>query len=105
MKTTKNKLFSPFLCLLLALQLIACKEEKKETPEAQDPADKIISSIIVPKFPEKDFKIMDYGAKGDGGTDNTEAIKNAITACNEAGGGKVIIPKGKFLTGPIHLKS
>lgn len=107
MKVTKHKLFRPFLCLFLALQLIACKEEKKEVLEtpAPDPADKIISSIVIPKFPEKDFKIMDYGANGNGETDNSEAIKNAIVACNEAGGGKVIIPKGRFLTGPIHLKS
>src|SRR5690606_12021860 len=105
MKVTKHKFFSPFLFLLLALQFIACKEEKKEVPEAPDPADKIISSIVVPKFPEKDFKIIDYGANGDGETDNSEAIKNTIAACSEAGGGKVIIPKGKFLTGPIHLKS
>ena len=35
----------------------------------------------------------------------TEAIKKAIDECNKSGGGRVVIPKGEFLTGAIHLKS
>jgi polygalacturonase len=42
---------------------------------------------------------------GDGTTDCTAAIKQAVEACAQAGGGRVIIPAGSFLTGPIHLKS
>ena len=42
---------------------------------------------------------------GDGVTKNTEAFRNAITACNEAGGGQVLVPPGKWLTGAIHLQS
>jgi polygalacturonase len=47
--------------------------------------------------------ICDFGAKGDGKTNNTEAFSKAIKKCDK--GGKVIVPAGKFLTGPIHLKS
>lgn len=65
----------------------------------------ILANIKIPKFPHKNFEIIKYGAKGDGITDCTLAFKNAIDACNQAGGGKVLVPEGVFLTGPIHLKS
>ncbi len=58
-----------------------------------------------PIFPDRDFDIRNYGAVGDGVTKNTLAIKKAIEICSQAGGGKVIVPKGKWLTGAIHLKS
>lgn len=56
-------------------------------------------------FPERNFSIADYGAVEGGKEINTEAIGKAIAACNESGGGRVIIPAGEWLTGPIHLKS
>lgn len=61
--------------------------------------------IKAPQFPNKDFNIIDYGAKSDGVTLNTEAFAEAIDACNKAGGGRVVIPSGTWLTGPIELKS
>jgi len=67
--------------------------------------DEILSKISAPQFPDRDFNITDYGAVGDGQTDCTEAFKKAISAANEAGGGRVVIPDGSFFTGPIHLKS
>jgi hypothetical protein len=53
----------------------------------------------------KVFNIKDYGAVGDGKTLNSEAINNTITACSKAGGGKVLVPAGRFLTGTVQLKS
>ena len=53
----------------------------------------------------KEFNILKYGAKPDGVALNTIAIQKAIDAAAEAGGGKVVVPKGEFLTGPIVLKS
>ncbi|MBD3376313.1 hypothetical protein GF406_14845 [candidate division KSB1 bacterium] len=50
------------------------------------------------------FNILDYGANPDGETLCTKQIQAAIDACFEAGGGKVLFPKGKFLTGTIVLK-
>jgi polygalacturonase len=46
-----------------------------------------------------------YGAVADGKTKCTDAIRKAITAASEQGGGTVYFPAGAFLTGPIHLKS
>ncbi|MDQ3818549.1 MAG: glycoside hydrolase family 28 protein [Acidobacteriota bacterium] len=65
----------------------------------------ILSRIKPPVFPARDFKITDYSAVADGKTDSTEAIRKAIEACNRAGGGRVVVPAGVFLTGAIHLKS
>ena len=53
----------------------------------------------------KIFNVKDYGAVGDGRSLNTEAINKAIIACSEAGGGTVLIPAGRFLTGTVQLKS
>lgn len=56
-------------------------------------------------FPQKDFDIRKYGAKAGGVKDNTRAIAKAIKACNKAGGGRVVVPSGVWLTGPVHFRS
>lgn len=63
----------------------------------------ILARIKPPKFPARDFKITDYGATTE--SDSTEAIRQAIEACHKAGGGRVLVPSGVFLTGAIHLRS
>ncbi len=76
--------------------------EQSADPWAQLPH--ILVRIKAPVFPARDFEITRYGAVGDGEKDSSEAIQKAIAACVEAGGGRVIIPAGVFLTGPVHLK-
>lgn len=61
--------------------------------------------VTVPIFKDSSFNILKFGAINDGQTLNTTAFTNAINACNKAGGGKVIVPAGLWLTGPIELKS
>jgi polygalacturonase len=51
-----------------------------------------------------DTDITKYGAIGDGKTLNTVFIQKAIDDCNKTGGGKVIFPTGKYLSGTIVLK-
>ncbi len=51
------------------------------------------------------MNIIEFGAVNDGITLNTEAIQKAIDKCAEAGGGRVVIPQGKFKSGTIWLKS
>ena len=51
------------------------------------------------------FNVADFGAVSDGKTVCTVAIQKAIDECARAGGGMVIFPAGRFLTGPVFLKS
>ena len=65
----------------------------------------IRARIKPPAFPNRDFEITRYGAVADGEKDCTEAISRAIAAGNQAGGGRVVLPAGVVLSGPVHLKS
>ena len=65
----------------------------------------ILKRIKPPVFPKRDFHVTHFGAVGDGKTDCTDAFRKAIAACRKAGGGRVVVPAGKFLSGPIHLRS
>ena len=47
-----------------------------------------------------DFNLIDHGGLGDGAFSNTAAFKTAIAACSKTGG-RVIVPAGTYLTGPI----
>jgi polygalacturonase len=51
------------------------------------------------------YNIQDFGAKGDGISLNTQFIQKAIDECAQNGGGKVIVPPGRFLTDLLFLKS
>lgn len=58
-----------------------------------------------PVFPDRVVNIADHGAVPGGEVKNTAAIAAAITAVSTAGGGTVLVPAGRWLTGPIHLRS
>ena len=88
----------PLLCLVAILPFteIHAATGWEAVPE-------ILARIQPPKFPDKDFVITNYGATAT--NDSTEAIRKAIEACHKAGGGRVVVPAGTFLTGAIQLKS
>jgi polygalacturonase len=96
---------------VVALSLSALLASSRASAQGGDSADPwtrlpgILAGIKAPVFPARDFLVTAYGAKADGTTDATEAIRRAIAECVRAGGGRVVVPAGEFLTGPIHLKS
>ena len=51
-----------------------------------------------------DFPITGYGAKADG-SKCTAAFARAMAAADAAGGGRVVVPEGKWFTGAIRFKS
>jgi len=59
----------------------------------------------LPVIPDKTFNVLNFGAVGDGRTDNTTSINDAIKAATIAGGGKVVIPSGIYLSGPLKFAS
>ncbi len=67
----------------LILLLLQCSHPQKET---------------------KIFNVYDFGAIGDGVTNDRDAIQKAINACNGTGG-VVLFPEGTFLTGQLILGS
>jgi polygalacturonase len=69
-------------------------------------ADEIVKAIQLPRIPARDFLITDFGAKVGDQSDARPAIVAAIKAASAAGGGRVVVPKGSWLSnGPIHLAS
>ncbi len=75
------------------------------SPSPWDEVPRILARIRPPSFPARDFDITRFGAIGDNQTDNTEAFRNAIAAASRAGGGRVVVPRGNFVTGAIRLMS
>lgn len=65
----------------------------------------ILARIRPPRFPGRRFDIRDFGAVAGGVTPCTEAFRRAVAAAHEAGGGRVVVPDGRYLTGAIHLRS
>lgn len=80
----------PLIASLIPALILCFSQTMAETP---------------PSIPALEIDIARFGAVPDGKTPCTAAIQKAIDAAREAGGGRVIVPKGRFLTGPIRLAS
>ncbi len=98
------------LCCILFIVLCLTVADAKKTTPPQYIDHNVEAPFTMPVikefvFPDKQFVITKYGARSGGQYDNTRAIARAIAACNKAGGGIVIVPRGEWLTGPIHFKS
>jgi polygalacturonase len=77
-------------------------------PTRTDPwveAAAILRRIVPPTFPDRTFDVTRFGALARSDVDQTAAIRAAIAACAAAGGGRVVVPAGRFVTGPIVLRS
>jgi polygalacturonase len=93
---------------LAGLTFVALAARAEGQAPAPDPWRRlagILAAIEPPSFPDRDFPITAFGAVADGATDATSAFREAIAACSKAGGGRVLVPPGVFLTGPIRLQS
>lgn len=88
-------------CLVATTVLAA--EPRSGAPSPPDTEESILARIHPPEFPARDYVITEYGATA--GADGTEGIRRAIQTCHDAGGGRVVVPAGLFLTGPVHLQS
>jgi hypothetical protein len=101
---------SACLLPLTLLALTARAAGETDAPWGGDPIAPIqapfpMPPLARPQFPARVVSILDHGAVAGGAVKNTAAFAAAITACADAGGGRVLVPVGKWLTGPIHLRS
>ncbi len=92
-----ERTLSVFFIFLVYSQLVPA--------QSWDSVNSIMKRIIPPVFPDRNFSIVSFGAVNNGTTDCTVPINKAIDSCNKAGGGKVTVPAGIYLTGAIYLKS
>jgi polygalacturonase len=104
------------LSLAISLSLFSCSE-KRESDFSYEKAKQleedgwktvptILERIVPPSFASNEYLITDFGAVGDSLTNSLPAMMEAIKACTEAGGGRIIVPEGQFfMNGPIHLES
>jgi unsaturated rhamnogalacturonyl hydrolase len=95
-----HKGVGPFM--LAGIELTAISDQSQGARGWED-LEAVLARIKPPVFPDKDFPITDFGAKRD--TDCTTAIRSAIEACHKDGGGRVLVPEGRWLTGAIKLLS
>ena len=63
-----------------------------------------LKQVVSFDIPNNTVSIADFGGVGDGVALNTEAFRKAISALTKKGGGRLVVPQGVWLTGPIVLK-
>lgn len=63
----------------------------------QIPATGAVGRTVAAKFAEIALSVKDFGAKGDGTTDDSAAFVAALLAAKSAGGATVLVPPGTFI--------
>ena len=63
-----------------------------------------VAQVSRPAIPATVVDLTEVGGVGDGVTLNTEAFENGIKKLQKTGGGRLNVPQGIWLTGPIQLK-
>ena len=103
MNAFKSGLIWPAVVLLSWTTLFSCTSDYEFAYLYEDlPFE--MERVHRPQIPAREICISDYGGVGDGVTLNSEAFARAIDVLVEYGGGRLVVPKGVWLTGPITLK-
>jgi polygalacturonase len=107
-KQMKKKMISAAAIIfagMMAFTAVSRPVDAQKSAVTWDSMRNILERISAPVFPAKDFVISDFGAVSGGTVECTAAINKAVEACSKAGGGRVVVPVGVFLSGSIVLKS
>jgi polygalacturonase len=96
------------MCVVLIVISCECSQSQETFYYSNEKIDSIISPFSMPQLsrpiiPSRSFNVAEFGAWEGGQIKNTGAIQRTIDSIAKLGGGSVIIPKGKWLTGAIHL--
>ena len=95
----RTKLHGKWLVYLFLVVIFSAPDVQATSDGFQMP------KVREPSFHETVVNLADAGGSGDGRTLNTEVIADAIASLVKKGGGKLVIPPGIWLTGPVRLQS
>ena len=103
--TAFNTILTRFsaLVILSCSILSACSEYEFDYLYKDLPFE--MAKVERPQIPAREVLLTDFGGVGDGVALNTEAFAKAIDALSQCGGGRLVVPTGVWLTGPIDRKS
>ncbi|MDW7694579.1 glycoside hydrolase family 28 protein [Flammeovirgaceae bacterium SG7u.111] len=107
----KSKLLFFYLLIFNFYFLSSCQTNKpqealKETLAEEVTIESVLAQISEPTIPSNAINLTDFGGVGDSATNNQPAFAKAIEELKNKGGGKLIVPAGKYIVnGPIHLIS
>ena len=96
-----NKLLTTTAVLLMALTAHA---QTKDYSKYYQNLPTKVAQVSAPVIPANEVSLTEVGGVGDGQTLNTEAFENGIKKLQKVGGGRLTVPQGIWLTGPIQLK-
>ena len=96
-----NRMMMTMATLLLAL---GAQAQTKDYANCYQNLPVKVAQVQRPTIPANKISLTEVGGVGDGVTLNTEAFTKGISKLSKQGGGKLIVPQGVWLTGPIMLK-
>ena len=94
-----------FLSIILAALTVTAVSAQNPYKKYTEKLPFQMPEVSAPAIPDRQVNLKNYGAVGDGQTLNTKAFAKAIDALSKKGGGRLVVPQGVWLTGPIVLKS
>ncbi|MDY4555363.1 MAG: glycosyl hydrolase family 28-related protein, partial [Prevotella sp.] len=92
------------LTIILVVLCFAMMADAKDYSKYYQNLPTEVKPVVEVVIPDNAVSILDFGGVGDGSTLNTEAFRKAISALVKKGGGRVVVPQGVWLTGPIFFK-
>ncbi|MED4560636.1 glycoside hydrolase family 28 protein [Bacillus altitudinis] len=104
MSKKRNLMYVTAGTVLTGIGLARLAKQGKKDKETNG-IDHVLKQIKAPKFPDREFNVIHYGADNKGIELSTNAIQSAIDDAHRLKGGRVLIPEGTFLTGALELKS
>ena len=96
-----NRLLISAMALLLT---VSAQAQTKDYSKYYQNLPTKVAQVSLPQIPANTVSITEVGGIGDGVTLNTEAFENGIKKLTKLGGGRLNVPQGIWLTGPIQLK-
>lgn len=95
-----NKLLS---CVAGLLMLLPTAVKAQDYSKYYKNLPVVLKQATEPQIPDRSLNLKDVGGVGDGVTLNTEAFRKGIEQLEAQGGGRLVVPQGVWLTGPIEL--